>query len=250
MGKLRDKIAIVTGGASGIGEACAELFAREGAKVVIADIQDDAGELVAKEIGGHYMHVDLIDPSQVEGMITATVEKLGRVDILMNNAGIEGAPGFTGDSSIENWKRVMSINMDAVYYGMKYVLPVMVEQQGGVILNTSSTVGINAIPGLPAYSASKAGVVQLSKAAAMEYACHKIRVNALCPAVVDTPLVRHLIAQTPDPKGALAGFESMNPMPGMITLDAVAKAALFLVSDDSSQITAVALPVDGGYTAR
>jgi NAD(P)-dependent dehydrogenase (short-subunit alcohol dehydrogenase family) len=250
MGKLEGKITIVTGAASGIGKACAELFAREGAKVVIADIQDDAGELVAREIGGHYMHVDLTDPSQVEGMIQAAVEKLGRVDILMNNAGIEGAPGITGDSSIENWKRVMSVNIDAVYYGMKYVLPVMVEQKGGVILNTSSTVGINAIPGLPAYSASKAAVVQLSKAAAIEYAYHRIRVNVICPAVVDTPLVRHLIAQTPDPEGALVGFELMNPMPGMITLDAVAKAALFLVSDDSSHITAVALPVDGGYTAR
>jgi NAD(P)-dependent dehydrogenase (short-subunit alcohol dehydrogenase family) len=140
--------------------------------------------------------------------------------------------------------------MDGVYYGMRYVLPVMVEQEGGVILNTASTVGMNALPGLPSYSASKAGVIQMSKAAAIEYAWHKIRVNAICPSVVDTPLLRHLIASTPDPEAARMGFEHLNPMPGMVTTDAVAKAALFLVSDDSSFITAVALPIDGGYTAR
>ena len=250
MGKLQDKITIITGAASGIGKACAELFAREGAKVVIADIQDDAGEPVAEEIDGRYLHVDVTDPAQVEGMIKGTVEELGRVDILMNNAGIEGDPAITGDSSIENWKRVMSVNIDAVYYGMKYVLPVMVGQKGGVILNTASTVGTNALPSLPAYSASKAGVVQLSKAAAIEYAYYNIRVNAICPSVVDTPLVRHLIANSPDPEMALVGFQSLNPLPGMVTLDAVAKAALFLVSDDASFITAVALPIDGGYTAR
>ncbi len=250
MGKLQDRIAIITGAASGIGKACAELFAEEGATVVIADIQDEPGELVAEDISGRYLHIDVTDPAQVEGMIKSAVEEFGRIDILVNNAGIEGDPGLIGDSSIENWKRVMSINIDAVYYGMKYVLPVMVEQKGGVILNMASTVGTNALPGLPAYGASKAGVVQLSKAAAIEYAYHKIRVNALCPSVVDTPLVRHLIATTPDPEEALLGFQMMNPLPGMITLDAVAKAALFLVSDDSSCITAVALPVDGGYTAR
>ena len=130
------------------------------------------------------------------------------------------------------------------------VLPVMVEQKGGVILNTASTVGMNALPGLPPYSASKAGVIQLSNAAAIEYAWHKIRVNAICPSVVDTPLLRHLIASTPDPEAARMGFEQLNPMPGMVTVDAVAKAALFLVSDDSSFITGVALPIDGGYTAR
>ena len=133
MGKLQDRIAIITGAASGIGEACAELFAREGAKVIVADIQDQAGERVAKDIGGCYLHVDLTDPTQVEGVIKSAVQEYGRIDILVNNAGIEGDPGLIGDSSIENWKRVMSINIDAVYYGMKYVLPVMVEQKGGVI---------------------------------------------------------------------------------------------------------------------
>jgi NAD(P)-dependent dehydrogenase (short-subunit alcohol dehydrogenase family) len=250
MGKLQEKIAIITGAASGIGKGCAELFAQEGATVVVTDIQDEAGQELADAIGGAYLHVDVTDPASVEGMIKSTVERYGRIDILMNNAGIDGQQANTGDSSLENWEEVTSINLDAVYYGMKYVLPVMVAQKGGVILNTGSTVGLNAMGTLPAYSASKAGMIHLSKAVAIEYAYHKIRVNVICPSVVESPLLRHFIANAPDPEAAERGFASLNPLPGMVTVDAVAKAALFLVSDDASFITAVALPIDGGYTAR
>jgi NAD(P)-dependent dehydrogenase (short-subunit alcohol dehydrogenase family) len=250
MGKLRDKIAVITGAASGIGAGCAELFAREGATVVVADIQDGAGQKLADGIGGMFLHVDVTDPASVEEMITSAVERYGRIDILMNNAGIDGQQGITGDSSIQNWEQVTSINLNGVYYGMKYVLPVMLAQKGGVILNTGSTVGLNAMGGLPAYSASKAGVIHLSKAVAIEYAYWKIRVNVICPSVVETPLLHHFIESAPDPEGARQGFASLNPLPGMVTVDAVAKAALFLVSDDASFITAVALPIDGGYTAR
>jgi NAD(P)-dependent dehydrogenase (short-subunit alcohol dehydrogenase family) len=250
MGKLQDKIAIITGAASGIGKGCAELFAEEGATVVVTDIQDEAGQQLADAIGGAYLHVDVTDPASVEGMVKSTVERFGRIDILMNNAGIDGQQAITGDSSLENWEEVTKINLDGVYYGMKYVLPVMVEQNGGVILNTGSTVGLNALPFLPAYSASKAAVTHLSKAAAIEYAYYGIRVNVICPSVVETQLLRHFIANAPDPEGAERGFANLNPLPGIVTVDAVAKAALFLVSDDSSFITAVALPIDGGYTAR
>jgi meso-butanediol dehydrogenase/(S,S)-butanediol dehydrogenase/diacetyl reductase len=250
MGKLQDKITIVTGAASGIGQACAELFAEEGAKVVVADIQDEPGQKIADALGGMYLHVDVSDPAAVEAMIQSTVDRYGRIDILMNNAGIESEPALTGDSSIENWKRVTAIDLDGVYYGMKYVIPVMVAQKGGVILNTGSTMGLNALPSMPAYCAAKAGVIHLSKVVAIEYAIHNIRVNAICPAVVDTPLLKNLIASTPDPKATRAGFESMNPIPGIVSLEAVASAALFLVSDDSAFITAVELPVDGGFTAR
>jgi NAD(P)-dependent dehydrogenase (short-subunit alcohol dehydrogenase family) len=250
MGKLQDKIAIITGAASGLGQGIAELFAQEGAKVVVADIQEDAGKQLADELGGMFVQVDVTDPASVEAMIQSVVDRYDRIDILVNNAGIDGEQAVTADSSLENWRRVMSINIDGVYYGMKYVLPVMVAQRGGVILNTASTVGLNAIPAIPAYSASKAGVIQLSKAVAIENAAYRIRVNAICPSVVETPLLKHFIESTPDPEGARAGLALLNPMPGMVTVDAVAKAALFLVSDDAAFITAVALPIDGGYTAR
>jgi NAD(P)-dependent dehydrogenase (short-subunit alcohol dehydrogenase family) len=250
MAKLQDKIAIITGGAAGIGKACAELFNAEGATVVVADIQDEPGQQLADAIGGAYLHVDVTDPASVETMIKSTVERYGRIDILMNNAGIDGDQAVTGDSSLENWRKVMSVNMDAVYYGMKYVLPVMVEQKGGVILNTGSTVGLNAMGSLPAYSASKAGVIHLSKSVAIEYAIYNIRVNVLCPSVVETDLLHHFIESSANPEATRMGFSALNPLPGMVTTEAVAKAALFFVSDDSSFITAVALPIDGGYTAR
>jgi NAD(P)-dependent dehydrogenase (short-subunit alcohol dehydrogenase family) len=218
--------------------------------VVVADIQEDAGQQLAEQLGGMFVRVDVTDPASVEAMVQSAVDRYGRIDILVNNAGIDGEQAITADSSLDNWRRVMSINIDGVYYGMKYVLPFMVSQKGGVILNTASTVGLNAIGAIPAYTASKAGVIQLSKAVAVENAMHKIRVNAICPSVVETPLLKHFIESTPDPEGARTGLAMLNPMPGMVTVDAVAKAALFLVSDDASFITAVALPIDGGYTAR
>jgi len=250
MGRLQDKIAIITGAASGLGKGMAELFAAEGATVVIADLQDEAGQKLADSLGGTYLQCDVTDAASVEAMIKAAVDRHGRIDILVNNAGIDGEQANTSDSSLENWRRVMSINMDGVYFGMKYVLPIMVSQQAGVILNTASTVGLNAMGAIPAYSASKAGVIHLSKSVAIENAMHNIRVNAICPSVVETPLLKHFIESTPDPEGARTGLASLNPMPGMVTVDAVAQAALFLVSDDASFITAVALPIDGGYTAR
>jgi len=169
---------------------------------------------------------------------------------MMNNAGIDGDQAPTGSSSLENWDRVMAINMNGVYYGMKYVLPGMIERRRGVILNTASTAGLNGMGGLPAYSASKAGVVHLTKAVAVENAAYGIRANAICPSVVDTPLVQHFIETSPNPEAMRAAFKNMNPLPGMVTREAVAKAALFLVSDDSAFISGVALPIDGAYTAR
>lgn len=250
MGKLDDRIAIITGAASGLGEACATLFAAEGARVVVADIQDERGKALAERLGGLYVHTDVTRPDEIEALVATTRDQYGRIDIMMNNAGIDGEQAATPQSSLENWSRVMDINLNGVYYGMKYVLPVMIEQRGGVILNTASTVGLNAMGMLPAYSASKAGVIHLTKAVAIENAGWRVRANAICPSVVETPLLEHFIANSPDPEQTRRGFESLNPLPGMVTPEAVARAALFLVSDDSAFISGVALPIDGGYTAR
>lgn len=247
--KLQGKVAIVTGAASGIGKACAEKFAAEGAKVVVADISEK-GKDVAAAINGHYIHVDVTSAQSVEAMVNETVQRFGKLDIIMNNAGIDGKQAPTDESTLENWREVISINLDGVYYGMKYALGVMKAQKSGVVLNTASIVGMVAFPNIPPYSASKAGVIQLTKAAAIEYAQYGIRVNAICPSVVMTPLVEHFIETSEDPEATRKRFENLNPLPGIVTLEAVANAALFLVSDDSAFISGVALPIDGAYTAQ
>jgi len=247
--KLQDRVAIVTGAASGIGKACAEKFAAEGAKVVVADVSEK-GKDVAAALNGHFIHVDVTSHESVEAMVNETVQHFGKLDIIMNNAGIDGLQAPTDESTIENWHNVMKINMDGVYFGMKYALRVMKAQKSGVVLNTASIAGMVAFPNIPPYSASKAGVIHLTKAAAIEYAQYGIRVNAICPSVVMTPLVQHFIETSEDPEATRKRFENLNPLPGVVTLDAVANAALFLVSDDSAFISGVALPIDGAYTAQ
>ena len=250
MGKLDQRVAIVTGAASGIGEACARRFAHEGARVVVADLQGETGKKLADEIGGLFVQTDVSRAESVQAMAETVHSELGRIDILMNNAGIDGKQAPTSKSDLENWDRVMAININGTFYGMRFVLPFMIEQRSGVILNTGSTAGLNGLPGLPAYSASKSGVIHLTRSVAVENAPYGIRANAICPSVVQTPLLNHFIETSPDPQTTRRTFESMNPLPGMVTTDAVAEASLFLVCDDSAFISGVALPIDGAYTAR
>jgi NAD(P)-dependent dehydrogenase (short-subunit alcohol dehydrogenase family) len=249
--KLDKRVALVTGGASGIGKACAQRFADEGAVVVVVDLDAEKGEAFAASLpGGKFIRADVTVAAEVERMVAETVQMHGRLDILMNNAGIDGHQAPTHESTLDNWHNVMKVNMDGVYYGLKYGIAQMVKQGGGVVLNTSSTVGLVAFGNIPPYSASKAGVIGLTRAAAIEYAKQGIRVNAICPSVVRTPLVDHFIKTSDDPAATEARFANLNPIPGLIPLDAVANAALFLVSDDSAFITGHALPIDGGYVAQ
>ncbi len=248
--KLNGKIAIVTGGASGIGKACAEKFASEGARVIIADIQEDAGTAVATSLHGRYIKADVTNPNDVQSLIAKTVDVYGSLDILMNNAGMDGEQKPIADCTLENWSRVIDLNLNGVFYGMKYGLAQMAKQQRGVVLNTASIAGIVAFPNIAAYCAAKAGVIHLTRTAAIEYAKQNIRINALCPSVVKTPLVEHFINSTPDPDATRQWFENFNPLPGMVTTSSVADAALFLVSDDAKFITGVSLPIDGAYTAQ
>lgn len=250
MDRLKGKVAVITGAASGLGRACAERFATEGARIVVADIQEEAGKQVAQALPeGWFVKVDVTDPASVEAMIAETVRHYGRLDILFNNAGIMGEHAATDESTLENWRKVLAVNLDGVYFGMKYAIAAMLDQGSGVVLNMASIVGMVAFANNPPYSASKAAVIQLTRAAAIEYADRRIRVNALCPTVVQTPLLENFIRSSSDPEDRRQRIENLNPMPGMPTPADVAAAALFLASDEAAFITGVALPIDGGYTA-
>jgi NAD(P)-dependent dehydrogenase (short-subunit alcohol dehydrogenase family) len=251
MGKLDGKAAIVTGGAAGIGEATAILFAAEGAKVLVADWQD--GEHVVRRIseaGGQavYLKVDVSDAGAVQAMVRRAVDEFGRLDVLFNNAGVEGEMAATADCTLENWDRIISINLKGVFLGTKYAIPQMLRNGGGSIINNASVAGLVGFPNLPAYCASKGGVIQLTKTTALEYAAQGIRANAICPGVIATPMVERALAQLgPD---ARAQFEAMEPVGRFGTPEEVAHLALYLASDESAFCTGAPFVVDGGLIAR
>ena len=251
MGKLDGKVAIVTGAASGIGRATAILFASEGAKVVLADWDERQGSRVADELreAGHdavFVRVDVSRPEDVEGMISTAVERYARLDVLFNNAGIEGEQAPTADCTLDNWERVINVNLKGVFLGMKYGIPAMLRGGGGAIINNASVAGIVGFAGIPAYCASKGGVIQLTKAAALEYAKQGIRVNVICPGVIWTPMVERFTAQSDETRKAL---ESLEPVGRFGTPEEVARLALFLASDDSTFCTGAPFIVDGGFVA-
>ena len=250
MDRLKNKVAIVTGGGSGIGRATCLLFAREGAKVVVADYVAEGGNETVKQIktaGGEavFVQADVSKSADVQNMIGATVRNYGRVDILFNNAGIEGPSSKLANLQEEDWDRVIAIDLTSVFLGIKYVIPEMVKQGGGVILSTASVAGMVGFPGSGAYAAAKAGVINLTRLAALEYADKNIRVNCICPGVIETPMVdrvvggrsRERIVRT-EPVGRLGRPEE------------IANAALFLASDESSFATGAPFIIDGGYVAR
>ena len=250
MAKLQGKVAIVTGAASGIGRATALLFAQEGAKVVAADL-DEGGQDVARAIegaGGHatFVKTDVSDPEDVRRMIDTAVRTYGRLDVLFNNAGIEGEQAPTADCTVENWDRVIAVNLRSVFLGTKFAIPEMLKGGGGSIINTASVAGLVGFPGLPAYCASKGGVVQVTKTTALEYAKQNIRVNVICPGIIATPMVERFVGGDPEREKAMTALE---PVGRMGTAEEVAHLALYLASDDSSFCTGAPFIVDGGFVA-
>jgi NAD(P)-dependent dehydrogenase (short-subunit alcohol dehydrogenase family) len=252
MGRLAGKAAIITGSASGIGEATAKVFAREGADLLLADWQDVRGEEVAAALRkdgakATFVKTDVSKPEDVKAMIDAAVQKYARLDIIFNNAGIEGEMNKpTADCTLDNWHRVIAINLTGVFLGMKHAIPEMLKAGGGSIINTASIAGLIGFPGIPAYCAAKGGVVQLSKCAALEYAKQNIRINVICPGVIWTPMVERA---TGDSEEGRRTFSAMEPVGRMGTAEEVANVALFLASDESAFCTGAPFIVDGGYVA-
>ena len=248
MGRLSGKVAVVTGAGSGIGRASAVLFASEGARVVCADrsgLERDTAESIGDDAVG--CHVDVSVSGDVVRMIETAEATFGRLDVLFNNAGFGGPIGPLAEQPEETWDAVHGVNLKGVFLGMKYGIAAMLRSGGGSVINTASAVGLKGWKGHSVYGAAKAGVIQLTRTAALDYAEHGIRVNCICPGMTWTGLVK-ASAEHPEPPPD-ARPPAAVPMNRWGTAGELAAAALFLASDESSFVTGVALPVDGGYVA-
>jgi len=247
MGRLQDKVVIVTGGSTGIGRVAAQLFAREGASVAIAARREEEGQVVAKQIvadGGKaiFIRTDVAVAADHRNLVEQTVKAFGRLDLAFNNAGTEQFGKTIVELEDDEWDRVLDINLKGVFLSMKYQIPAMLAAGGGSIVNTSSVGGLVATPGMAAYIAAKHGVIGLTKVAALEYAQHKIRVNAICPGGTRSEMFDRWVA---DP-AVNAQVLAIHPIGRFAEPLEQAEVALFLLSDQASYLTGVVLPVDGG----
>ncbi len=252
-GRVSGKVALITGGGSGIGRATALVFAREGAKVMIADYNREGGEQTVKMIKtasgeASFIEANVAIAKQAEAMVAKTVETYGRLDCAFNNAGIEGQMGGNiAECTEENWGRIIAINLTGVFLCMKYEIPQMLKQGGGSIVNTASAAGLIGLPGGTAYVASKHGVAGLTKSAALEYAKSGIRINAVCPGFIRTAMVERVIDNGSISEESMVAAE---PIGRIGRPEEIANAVLFLCSDDASFVTGLPMPVDGGYVAQ
>jgi NAD(P)-dependent dehydrogenase (short-subunit alcohol dehydrogenase family) len=251
-GLVEGKVMLVTGGGSGIGRATALKLSQEGATVMIADYVQEGGERTVKMIkdsGGtaSFIQADVSLAAQVEAMVAKTVQTYGRIDGAFNNAGVEGRMATTVDTSEENFDRTIAINLKGVWLCMKYEIPQMLKQRGGSIVNTASVAGLVGIERLPAYNASKHGVVGLTRTAALEYATKNIRVNCVCPGAIRTPMTERIIDS-----GGMSEQEAIaaEPVGRWGKPEEIAQGVVWLLSDLASFVTGHPMTIDGGWVAR
>ena len=252
-GILEGKVAIITGAGSGIGRATSKIFAREGAKLVLADVVEDGGKQTLAMVADTgtdaiFVKTDVSKESEVDALIAKAVATYGRIDCAFNNAGIEGKNGLTHECERDNWDRVIAINLTGVWLCMKAEIAQMLKQGGGgAVVNTSSGAGLAGVRGMPAYVAAKHGVAGLTRAAAIEYGKHNIRVNAVCPGPIRTPMMDRLLGKRPD---AEARFARGGPLKRLGEPSEIGETVAWLCSDHASYVTGLPMPVDGGFMAQ
>lgn len=251
--RLAGKACLVTGGAAGIGRAIAEAFLREGARVAVADRDAEAGERASRDLArlGEVLFVpgDVSRAEDARRMVERVVEAFGRLDVLVNNAGVTLKASVV-DTEEPDWDHVLAVNLKGVYLCSKYAIPHMVRGGGGSIINVGSIASFVGLPENAAYNASKGGLLTLTRNMAVDYARSNVRVNALCPAMILTPMLEAFIRAQPDPEAYVRAVEQAIPLGRIGRPEDVAPAAVFLASDESAFVTGSALMVDGGYTAR
>lgn len=248
--QFKNKVAIVTGGSFGIGRATAIAFAKKGAKVVVVDWIEDSETLnLIKAAGGEtiFIKCDVSKATDVKAMVEKTLAAFGRLDYAFNNAGIEGINGVTHECTEENWDKTIGVNLKGIWLCMKHEIPEILKQGKGVIINCASIAGLVGFQGLPAYVASKHGVIGLTKTAALEYAKPGIRINAVCPGAIRTPMIDRI---TGNKKEVEDQFAAMEPIGRLGQPEEVANAVLWMCSDEASFVTGHAMAVDGGWVAQ